>query len=320
MEGRRRLRPARPGGRRRAPGLHPRRRRRPRPARRPARRAPRLRGPGPANRPRPRRPRPLAIAAHRPGAPRSPGRAPTRRRRPRPLAAPHRAGRRRSRRPPPRRIGPESLAYVVYTSGSTGRPKGVLVEHRGLSNLVAWHTRSFAVGPADRATLVASPGFDASVWEIWPYLSVGASLAVPAATLRLAPEELRDWLVRRAITISFQPTAIAEELLRLQWPARCDLRVLLTGGDRLRVRPGPGLPFAVVNNYGPTEATVVTTSGLVPPLAPGEPAREPTSAARSPAPASTSSTRTASRSPSASPASCTSAAAASRAATSVAPP
>ncbi|MCY1071409.1 amino acid adenylation domain-containing protein [Nannocystis sp. RBIL2] len=179
-------------------------------------------------------------------------------------------------RPPPRRTGPESLAYVVYTSGSTGRPKGVLVEHRGLTNLVAWHVRSFEVGPADRATLVASPGFDASVWEIWPYLSVGASLAVPAATLRLSPEELRDWLVRRAITISFQPTAIAEELLRLQWPARCDLRVLLTGGDRLRVRPGAGLPFALVNNYGPTEAAVVTTSGLVPPLAPGEPAREPT--------------------------------------------
>ncbi|WAS99550.1 amino acid adenylation domain-containing protein [Nannocystis poenicansa] len=166
---------------------------------------------------------------------------------------------------PPRRADLDALAYVIYTSGSTGRPKGVLVEHRGLANLVAWHERRFAVTSADRATLVASPGFDASVWELWPYLAVGASLFVPEASLRLSPAEMRDWLVQREITVSFQPTAIAEELLRLEWPARCALRFLLTGGDRLRVRPGLALPFAVVNNYGPTEASVVTTSCPVEP-------------------------------------------------------
>src|SRR5207249_2226070 len=38
-----------------------------------------------------------------------------------------------------------------------------------------------------------------------------------------------------------------------------------TGGDWLHCRPPAGLPFQVVNNYGPTENTVVTTSSGVAP-------------------------------------------------------
>src|SRR5919199_1677627 len=68
------------------------------------------------------------------------------------------------------------LAYVIYTSGSTGRPKGVQVGHDSLLNLIVWHQRAFGVTPADRATQLASPAFDASIWEVWPYLAAGASV------------------------------------------------------------------------------------------------------------------------------------------------
>ena len=54
--------------------------------------------------------------------------------------------------------------------------------------------------------------------------------------------------------------------MALEWPPETTLRVLLTGGDTLRRYPPPGLPFRVVNNYGPTESTVVATSGAVPPV------------------------------------------------------
>jgi acyl carrier protein len=43
------------------------------------------------------------------------------------------------------------------------------------------------------------------------------------------------------------------------------LRILLTGADTLHRRPAKGLPFTLVNNYGPTESTVVATSGVVAP-------------------------------------------------------
>jgi amino acid adenylation domain-containing protein/non-ribosomal peptide synthase protein (TIGR01720 family) len=157
-----------------------------------------------------------------------------------------------------------NLAYVIYTSGSTGKPKGVQIEHRGLLNLVFWHQRAFVVSSVDRVTQVAGVAFDACGWEIWPNLAAGASIYFPDDETRLDPEQLRDWMLSKAITISFLPTPIAEKMLSLNWPENAALRTLLTGGDRLHQYPLDSQPFEVVNNYGPTENTVVTTSGIVP--------------------------------------------------------
>ena len=155
-------------------------------------------------------------------------------------------------------------AYVVFTSGSTGVPKGVEITHAGLANLVAWHHEAFGITPADRATQVASPGFDAAVWELWPYLTAGASVHAPDEGTRLDPVALRDWLVDMRITVTFAPTPLAEQLMTLPWPDATALRIMLTGADTLHRHPPASLPFVVVNNYGPTECTVVTTSGIVP--------------------------------------------------------
>jgi len=165
---------------------------------------------------------------------------------------------------PGKEITGDHLAYVIYTSGSTGRPKGVEITHASLMNLVTWHQREFAVTANDRASLLAGVGFDAAVWETWPYLAAGASLHLPAEATRLSPELLRDWLVAEQITLSFLPTALAERVMTLNWPPNTALRALLTGADTLRQFPTDDLPFKVVNNYGPTECTVVATSGSVP--------------------------------------------------------
>lgn len=156
-----------------------------------------------------------------------------------------------------------NLAYVIYTSGSTGKPKGVAVEHGSLANLVGWHLASFGVTAADRATQMAGPGFDAAVWEIWPYLAAGAGIEIVPEETRLSARALRDWLVAQGSTIAFVPTPVAESLIGLTWPSPCVLRWLLTGGDRLHAYPAADLPFTLVNNYGPTENTVVATSGVV---------------------------------------------------------
>jgi amino acid adenylation domain-containing protein len=171
----------------------------------------------------------------------------------------------------------DTLAYIVYTSGSTGQPKGVEITRANLLNLVEWHQSAFAVTATDRASQLSGLGFDAVSWEIWPYLTAGASLHIADETTRRSPAMLRDWIVAKKITIGFVPTFLAEQLFDADWPDETALRLLLTGGDRLERRPLAGLPFTVVNNYGPTECTVVATSG---PVSPEEGNAEPPSIGR----------------------------------------
>ncbi|MEG4497359.1 amino acid adenylation domain-containing protein [Microcoleus sp. F10-C6] len=158
----------------------------------------------------------------------------------------------------------ENLVYAIYTSGSTGKPKGVEIEHGSLLNLVFWHQREFGVSAGDRATQIAAIGFDACGWEIWPYLAAGSSIYFPEDDIRRDPEKLQNWLVSNAITISFLPTPLAEKVLLLDWPQTTALRILLAGGEKLQQHPLKFHPFKLVNNYGPTENTVVTTSGYIP--------------------------------------------------------
>lgn len=157
----------------------------------------------------------------------------------------------------------ENLAYVIYTSGSTGQPKGVEITHGGLLNLVSWHQQAFGITPNDRASQLSFLGFDAAVWEIWPYLTAGASVHLPDGLATNDPEAVRDWIVSQRITICFLPTPLAERVMTLEWPKKASLRVMLTGADTLHHYPSRNLPFQLVNNYGPTECAVVTTSGAV---------------------------------------------------------
>jgi len=159
----------------------------------------------------------------------------------------------------------ENLAYVIYTSGSTGKPKGVLIQHQSLLNLVSWHQNAFNITTIDRATQLAGIAFDASVWEIWPYLTAGACLAIVPPDLLTSPNQLQEWLIGQKITVSFLPTPLAETLIPLDLSTNCPLRLMLTGGDKLNDFPPTSIPFTLVNNYGPTENTVVTTSVKITP-------------------------------------------------------
>ncbi|MEU7934705.1 non-ribosomal peptide synthetase, partial [Micromonospora echinofusca] len=162
-------------------------------------------------------------------------------------------------------IHPEQLAYVIHTSGSTGTPKGVMVAHHALANLVRWHLDAYPSGPGEHHGQIASLGFDAAVWEIWPALVSGATLHVADPADRLDPAALHDWMHRQGLSVAFVPTPIAEAILRLPTPPTTRLRTLLTGGDALTTRPSARTPYALVNHYGPTEATVVATAGAVRP-------------------------------------------------------
>jgi len=123
-----------------------------------------------------------------------------------------------SRENPARTTEAHNLAYVIYTSGSTGTPKGVAIEHRGLLNLVYWHQRTYEVTERDRATQLAAQAFDASVWELWPYLTAGASIHIPDEEVRSSPPALMQWLAQERITLTFLVTPLAEAVLEMELP------------------------------------------------------------------------------------------------------
>jgi amino acid adenylation domain-containing protein len=147
------------------------------------------------------------------------------------------------------------LAYVIYTSGSSGVPKGVMVENRSLVNLCNWHNNHYGVTEKDRATKYAGFGFDASVWEIFPYLMAGASIYMIPEEMKLDLNLLGEYFDTHNITVAFLPTQIGEQFMKQN---NRSLRKLLVGGDKLRLVGE--VDYEVHNNYGPTENTVVASS------------------------------------------------------------
>jgi amino acid adenylation domain-containing protein len=164
-------------------------------------------------------------------------------------------------------VAPANAAYVIYTSGSTGIPKGVVVSHAGLAGFSAAEAEHYQVGPGDRVLQFSSPSFDASVLELCMSLPVGAALVVPPPGPLLG-EALADVVVSRGITHALiPPVALTTVPEGSELPG---LRMLTVGGDacsaELVTRWAPGR--RMINSYGPTEATVVSTwSG---PLSPGD--------------------------------------------------
>jgi amino acid adenylation domain-containing protein len=150
------------------------------------------------------------------------------------------------------------LAYVIYTSGSTGRPKGVAVEHQSLVNYVVWARKAYGVEPSSRFALFTSLSFDLSVTSLLLPLATGASVA-------LFPGEIDHTMLRRVLTesgvnaLKLTPTHL-DLIDALEVTA--NIRVAIVGGEQLR---GPmaaraqrtfGRDCRIVNEYGPTEATV----------------------------------------------------------------
>ena len=152
--------------------------------------------------------------------------------------------------------GPSDIAYIIYTSGTTGEPNGVKVSHRALMNLCGWHNRYYGITEKDRTAKYAKIGFDASIWEIFPYLLAGASTYIIDEAARYDMPALSALFEKEAVSVCFLPTPVAEEFMQT---GNNSLRCLLTGGDKLKKFNAGQIKYALFNNYGPTEYTVVAT-------------------------------------------------------------
>ncbi|MFJ9929487.1 amino acid adenylation domain-containing protein [Streptomyces misionensis] len=161
---------------------------------------------------------------------------------------------------------PDRLAYVVYTSGSTGRPKGVQVTHGGLAGHVAWAAGRLAGGPGGGggSALFSSYAFDLVVPAIWAPLAVGQRLWLlePDADLSELGARLSAAGPFSFLKLTPGHLEVLSRQLDAERAAALAATVLVAGeafpgplADRWRALLGPG---RLVNEYGPTEATVGT--------------------------------------------------------------
>ncbi len=153
---------------------------------------------------------------------------------------------------------PDDPAYVIFTSGSTGRPKGVVVLHRALYNMCCWYVNCHSITAEDRTTKFASCGFDASIMEIFPILIRGGSLYILSPEVKSDLNRLNKFLEDNKITVSFLPTQYCEQFMELP---NNSLRILNTGGEKIRKYIKRN--YKLVDNYGPTECTVVSSYYIV---------------------------------------------------------
>ncbi len=163
----------------------------------------------------------------------------------------------------------DSLVYVIYTSGSTGKPKGVTIKHKSLVNFTKVVGSEYALQPGDRVLQFASISFDAAAEEIFPCLVCGATLVLRTkdmlTSIHTFLKKCRDF----KLTVLDLPTAfwhqLCLEMSREKLAIPDTLRLVIIGGERanpqhLKIWQKYVSPkIRLMNTYGPTEATIVTT-------------------------------------------------------------
>ncbi|MFB1117101.1 amino acid adenylation domain-containing protein [Dickeya dadantii] len=165
-------------------------------------------------------------------------------------------------------VQPTDLAYIIYTSGSTGKPKGVMIEHRSFVNFLYAMYDGYAgdIGPGDRGLTLSSISFDVTIFELFLPLAFGACLVLYENTDFVEPRELAQTLIEQAITLTYIPPSLLNEVNDELHQSKVPLVLnkLMVAVEPFKAQAldnylslNPAM--AILNGYGPTESTVLAT-------------------------------------------------------------
>ena len=150
---------------------------------------------------------------------------------------------------------PDSIAYMIYTSGSTGKPKGVMITQEGKAHFVQFITHEWHQNEKSHIACHSSFSFDASVESLYPVLTVGGTLYPVPQEARKDFALLHEFIVKNGITGAIFTTQLGQMLLQL-YPD-LPMEYMVVGGEKMTV--APACKCRLINAYGPTEFTVIST-------------------------------------------------------------
>ena len=183
-----------------------------------------------------------------------------------------------SEKNPHTEVKANNLAYVIYTSGSTGKPKGVMIEHRSIVNFTQSIRDEYGMNASDSVLQAASISFDAAVEEIYPCLTSGATLVLRTAemlgSVSTFLQKCWEWKLTIVMVGATYWHQLTSELATTNDTLPPSVRLLSTGGEKWLPEKlklwqkcmddfchahNLKEPPLLINGYGPTEATVLTT-------------------------------------------------------------
>jgi len=154
---------------------------------------------------------------------------------------------------------PDDLAYVIYTSGSTGEPKGVEIRHRSLVNYIWWAQEQYVRGETLAFALYSSLAFDLTVTSIYTPLITGNRIVIyrEDGGSSAIEEILKD---NKVGVLKLTPSHLA--LLKIRDNSSSRIQRLIVGGEQFETELANEVlrsfngNVEIINEYGPTEATV----------------------------------------------------------------
>ncbi|MEP6644891.1 MAG: AMP-binding protein, partial [Acidobacteriaceae bacterium] len=156
----------------------------------------------------------------------------------------------------------QNTVYIIYTSGSTGLPKGVAVSHSNLVNYAQsisqkLNAEADSLSFATVSTLAADLGNTA----IFPSLISGGCLHVIAYETGMAGNLFSEYVKRYPLDVlKITPSHLSSLLASTEGGCALPRKYLVLGGETaswdLVRRVQQAGKCAVINHYGPTEATV----------------------------------------------------------------
>jgi len=175
-------------------------------------------------------------------------------------------------------VKPNNLAYVIYTSGSTGQPKGVMICHQSVVNYIAAKKVAYGMNSNDRVLQFSSISFDYAVCEIYNCLICGGTLVLRTdemlSSVSTFLQKCREWQLTVLGPPTFYWHLLTTELATTQKSLPESVRLMCVGGEQVlpeklmlwqkyvndsKHRHQMGKPPLLINEYGPTEATVDAT-------------------------------------------------------------